>query len=100
MPIGANAVTNSLPKAHHEPRKCGDCEGDEIPFPSPLQCPAEAIEHDEQRVEDEEEDIQKLKSGVAHWSMFTNFSALEFQGKEQEAAVTAGVSNTLSLDTI
>ena len=78
MPIGANAVANSLPKAHHEPREGGDGESDEIPFPGSLPCPAETIEHDEQRVKDQEEDIQKLESGGAHWSMFTNLRQIEF----------------------
>ena len=66
MPIGADAVSNSLPESHHEPRKGGDSEANQVPSPSPLPRPAQAVEHDEQRVKDQEKDVEYLQPQSSH----------------------------------
>ena len=66
MPISTDAVPDSLPESHHEPRKGGDSKANQVPSTSPFPRPAQAIEHDEQRVKDQKEDIQTLQRQVVH----------------------------------
>ena len=60
VPVGTNTITPAKPDTEYEPGESREQHGDQMPFPCFGKGPAADIEQGEDRMEYEEEDIEKM----------------------------------------
>lgn len=60
VPVGAKAITPSIPDAQHKPRKRGEKKRKQVPFACSAEYPAEHVEEGPGRMEEKEEYVEKL----------------------------------------